>query len=100
MKLPAESYIHSSNLSAHLPIITLYLPQISLDDTQEFTEYPVSVEFPKSIGCRTYHLSSQSTNSSDNEQTMESFIQDLLEQRKTMSDTDLVALKNNPCLTG
>jgi hypothetical protein len=102
MKLPKESYIPSSNLSDNLPIITLYLPQISVDDTQECTEYPISIDFLKAIGCRTmiYHFNSQSTTSSDNDQTLQSFIQDLLEQRKNMSDTDLHALKNNPCLTG
>ncbi|CAF4311774.1 unnamed protein product [Rotaria sp. Silwood2] len=107
MKIPTESYIRSSNLSATLPIITLYLPQISMDDAQESVDYPVSIEFLKSIGCRTihvptmsYHFSSRSTDSSDNSQTLQSFIQNLLQQRKTMSDTDLQALKKNPCLIG
>jgi hypothetical protein len=107
MKSPTESYIHSSNLSADLAIITLYLPQILMDNIQESTEYPVSVEFLKSIGCRTihvptmtYHSNSRSTDSSDNDQTLESFIQHLLQQRKNMSDADLYALQTNPCLTG
>ena len=107
MKSPKESYIRSSNLTDNLPLIALYLPQISMDDTQGSTGYPVSVEFLKSIGCRTIHVptmtylfSSRAASSSDSGQTLESFIQDLLQQRKTMSETDVHALKNNPCLTG
>ncbi|CAF4356500.1 unnamed protein product, partial [Adineta steineri] len=38
--------------------------------------------------------------STDNNETLQNFIQDLLKQRKTMSDTDLNSLKNNSCLIG
>ncbi|CAF1073633.1 unnamed protein product [Rotaria sordida] len=111
MNSPNESYIRSSSLSANLPIITLYIPQISTDknqkDKQESTDYPVSIEFLKSIGCRTIHvptstnnLTIQSNSSSDDSQTLQTFIQDVLQQRKNMSDNDLRALKQNPCIIG
>ncbi|CAF1078788.1 unnamed protein product [Rotaria sordida] len=107
MKAYTESCIRSSNLYANLSIITLYHPRMPESDTEESTKYSVSVELLESIGCRTihvltmtYHVSSRWTNSTDNGQTLESFIQDLFQQRKNMSDTDLQALKTNPCLTG
>ncbi|CAF4923582.1 unnamed protein product, partial [Rotaria sp. Silwood1] len=112
MKSPNESYIRPPYLSDNLPIITLYIPQISTDDNhqkdkQELINYPVSTEFLKSIGCRAIHvptstnnLTIQSNNSSDDSQTLENFIQNLLQQRKNMSDNDLHALKHNPCIIG
>ncbi|CAF4854390.1 unnamed protein product [Rotaria sp. Silwood1] len=111
MKLPNESYIQSSNLSPDLPIITLYISQFIKDNNQkekhESMDYPVSNEFLKLIGCRTIHIPtitnmSQTTsdNSTNNSQTLENFIQDLLKQRKNMSDNDLHALKHNQCIIG
>ncbi|CAF1439050.1 unnamed protein product [Adineta steineri] len=95
MKLPQESYIPSSNISENLPIIS----------SEDNEEYPLSIEFFKSIGCRTMHFPTTTYNSSfikstDNNETLQNFIQDLLKQRKTMSDTDLNSLKNNSCLIG
>lgn len=108
MKSPNESYIRSSTLSSDLPIITLYIPQIGKENAQqESKEHPVSNDFLKFMGCRTIHIptstnsiQNQSDISSTNSQTLESFIQDLLKQRRNMSDNDLHALKHNPCLTG
>ncbi|CAF1040266.1 unnamed protein product [Rotaria sordida] len=111
MKSPNESYIRSSNLSPDLPIITLYIPQLIKDNNQkekqESIDHPVSNEFLKLIGCRTIHiptstdtLQATSDISSNNSQTLENFIQDLLKQRKNMSDNDLHALKYNQCITG
>ncbi|CAF4300671.1 unnamed protein product [Rotaria sp. Silwood2] len=102
MKSPNESYIRSSNLSDNLPIIKFYIPQISIDK-EESNDYPVSIEFLKSVGCRTIHiptLTSQSNNSFNDLITLQNFIQNLLQQRKTMSDNDLHALKHNPCIIG
>lgn len=108
MKTPNESYIRSPSLSPDLPIITLYIPQIDKDHNEkESNENPVTTEFLKSIGCRTIHIptltnnsQTQSNISSDNAQKVESFIQDLLKQRKNLSNTDLQALKQNQCITG
>ena len=98
MKSPNESYIQSTNLSPDLPIITFYIPQIS---TNHQTQYPISIEFLKSIGCRTIHVptlaNTTSNTSSDNSQT---FIQHLLLQRQNMSENDIRALKHNHCITG
>ncbi|CAF2792873.1 unnamed protein product [Rotaria sp. Silwood2] len=111
MRSPNESYIRSSNLSSDLPIIALYIPQIGKDnnqkDKQESIDHPVSNEFLKLIGCRTIHIptltnTTQTTAdiSSNSSQTLENFIQDLLKQRKNMSDNDLHALKHNQCIIG
>jgi hypothetical protein len=108
MQLPNESYIHSSNLSADLPIITLYLAQIMISsnekEKQKSTEYPVSIEFLKIIGCRTIRVPTVATESDTsptaNSQTIQTFIQDMLEQRKNMSESDLNALKQSACLRG
>ncbi|CAF3497440.1 unnamed protein product [Adineta steineri] len=112
IKTPNESYIQSNNLSSNLPIITLYIPQIE-NNKQQSTEYPVSLDFLKSIGCRTIHVptltnsinnnnNNQENTSQDNNntQTLQTFIQDLLQQRKNMSENDLKALKHNHCITG
>ncbi|CAF2860862.1 unnamed protein product [Rotaria sp. Silwood2] len=60
MQLPNESYIPSSNLSSDLPIIMLYIPQLVKDNNQkgkqESTDYSVSNEFLKLIGCRTIYI--------------------------------------------
>ena len=88
MKFPSESYLPSSNLSDHLPTI------------EQSIEYPLSTEFLKTIGCRTLHLPTMGYSPSAKDQTLESFIQDLLQQRPHMSETDLDALRNNSCLTG
>ncbi|UJR19550.1 hypothetical protein I4U23_022680 [Adineta vaga] len=96
MKLPEESYIPSTNISEDLPIITFSILQ---DDQEQSTDYPLSTEFLKSIGCRTM-LFPTITDFNTNDQTLQSFIQDLLKQRKHMSDSDLNALRNNRCLTG
>jgi hypothetical protein len=47
MKIPNESYIRSTNLSSHLSIIKLYIPQIEINNKEESIEYPVSIEFIK-----------------------------------------------------
>ncbi|CAF4407088.1 unnamed protein product, partial [Adineta steineri] len=110
IKTPNESYIQSNNLSSNLPIITLYIPQIenNKQQQQQSTEYPVSLDFLKSIGCRTIHvptltnsINNQENTSQDNNntQTLQTFIQDLLQQRKNMSENDLKALKHNHCIT-
>jgi hypothetical protein len=112
MKSPNESYIRSSNLSSDLPIITLYVPHSLNNDNEKnkpkSTEYSVSIEFLKMIGCRTIHVPTSSSNVlSDhsqtplaNTQTIQVFIQDLLQQRKNMSDNDLHALKFSECISG
>jgi len=112
MKLPNQSYIRSSSLSANLPIITYYILKLSSnenqnDNKQESTDYPISLEFLKSIGCRTIHVPTstsysrtESNTSSDDPQSLQIFIENLLQQRKNMSENDLHALKHNPCLTG
>ncbi|CAF4112088.1 unnamed protein product [Rotaria sp. Silwood2] len=111
MKSPNESYIRSSNLSPDLPIITLYIPQLEQDnyqkEIQESTDYPVSTDFLKSIGCRTIYIPTlthgsyiESNMSSNDSQTLEHFIQDLLKQRKNMSVNDFYALKHNQCIAG
>jgi hypothetical protein len=111
MKSPNESYIQSPNLSPDLPIIILYIPQVTNNDNlkgkQLSNEYPVSIDFLKSIGARTIHvptlsnaINTQSNLSSENSQTIQTFIQNLVQQRKTMSDNDLRALKHNHCITG
>ncbi len=107
MKTPNESYIRSSNVSSDLSIIKLYIPQIERNVQEESNEYPVSMEFLKSIGCRTIYiptstndLNNQSNISSDHFQTNEQFIEYLLEKRKYMSENDLYALKTTPCLLG
>ncbi|CAF3429660.1 unnamed protein product [Rotaria socialis] len=104
MKSPNESYIRSSNLSSDLPIITLYIPQVAKDNNQqESKDHPVSTEFLKSIGCRTIHvptLTNPLQTESNDLQKLETVIQDLLKQRRNMSDTDLHALKHNQCITG
>ena len=107
MQLPSESYIRSSDLSSDLPIVSLYVPEISEHGCESTSDYPVTVEFLKAIGCRTIHvpsvgysLVSQSAESVDQNEELKSFIQDLMKRRKTMSDTDMDALKNIPCLAG
>jgi hypothetical protein len=111
MKSPNESYIQSPNLSPDLPIIILYIPQVTNNDNlkgkQLSNEYPVSIDFLKSIGARTIHvptlsstINTQSNLSSDNSQTLQTYIQNLVQQRKTMSENDLRALKHNHCITG
>jgi len=103
MKIPNESYIRSTNLSSHLSIIKLYIPQIEINNKEESIEYPVSIEFLKSIGCRTIYVPTLTNNlniSSDHFQTNQNFIEDLLKQRKNMSENDLNALKHNQCLIG
>jgi len=111
MKSPNESYIQSPNLSPDLPIIILYIPQVTNNDNlkgkQLSNEYPVSIDFLKSIGARTIHvptlssaINTQSNLSSENSQTIQTFIQNLVQQRKTMSENDLRALKHNHCITG
>ena len=111
MKSPNESYLRSHNLSGDLPLITLYLPQILMTDQdkckEQSTDYPVSIEFLKVIGCRTIHVPTlantiplQTTDSSSNSPSIQSFVQDLLQQRKNMSENDLRALKNSECIIG
>ena len=98
MKMSNESYIPSSHLSEDLPLIKLYIPQIesTLKD-----EYPVSIEFLKSIGCRTIYISNkQSTIPNEDFQSNEQFLDDLLKQRKSLSENDLLALKHNQCIRG
>ncbi|CAF1549296.1 unnamed protein product [Adineta ricciae] len=91
MKLPQESFIPSANLSAHLPTVSQIFP----DDNSQ------SVEFLRSIGCRTFHASfMESMDPTNNDQSLQHFVQDLLKQRETMSDGDINALRNIPCLTG
>jgi len=53
------------------------------------------MEFLKSIGCRTIHIPNniQSDISQDNCQTLENFIQDLLKQRKNLSNNDINAFQ-------
>jgi hypothetical protein len=109
MKLTNESYIRSTNLSSDLPIITLFIPQISLNDNlKQNQEYSVSIEFLKSIGCRTIHIptltnhlnKTQSDIPEENSQTVQNLIQTLLKQRKNLSNNDIIALKNNQCIPG
>lgn len=111
MKVPNESYIRSENLSDDLPIVKLYLPQILITKEEKLcessTDYPVSIEFLKVIGCRTIHIPSLASNHSvqvnsdtGNSQTIQSFIQELLQKRKSLSDADLHALKNSECIVG
>ncbi|CAF1063458.1 unnamed protein product [Didymodactylos carnosus] len=111
MKLPNESYIRSSNLSADLSIISLYVPQTTINENgakndNGSTDNPVSIEFLKYIGCRTIHVptlaNTQTTHStlpSASPQTIQMFIEELLKQRKNMSDGDLTALKQRTTLT-
>jgi len=106
MKIPNESFIRSSNLSSDLAIIKLYIPQIELNNKEESTEYPISIEFLKSIGCRTIYIpitnnSNEQLNiSSEHFQTNQNLIEDLLKQRKNLSENDLKALKHNQCIFG
>jgi hypothetical protein len=106
MKIPNESFIPSSNLSSDLSIIKLYIPQIELNNKEESTEYPISIEFLKSIGCRTIYIpttnnSNEQLNiSSEHFQTNQNLIEDLLKQRKNLSENDLKALKHNQCIFG
>jgi hypothetical protein len=103
MKIPNESYIKSSNLSSDLSIIKLYIPQNQLNDKDESIEYPLSIEFLKTIGCRSIYVPTLTNNiqtSSDHFQTNQNFIEDLLKQRKNMSENDLYALKHNQCIFG
>ncbi|CAF4313694.1 unnamed protein product, partial [Adineta steineri] len=94
MKLPQQSYISSANLSKDLPQITFDIS----------SEYSLSIEFLKSIGCRTIDFSittiTNHLNSTDNNQTLQDLIQNLLKQRENMSDTDVNALGNTPCFAG
>ncbi|CAF0737424.1 unnamed protein product [Adineta steineri] len=94
MKLPQQSYISSANLSKDLPQITFDIS----------SEYSLSIEFLKSIGCRTIDFSittiANHLNSTDNNQTLQDLIQNLLKQRENMSDTDVNALGNTPCFAG
>jgi hypothetical protein len=101
IKSPNESYIRSSQFSSDLPIITLYIPQISTDDNQN-KEYPVSMEFIKSIGCRTIHIPTltNQTQLDIPEQNIQQFLQDLLKQRQNLSNNDINALKHNQCIPG
>ncbi|CAF1577380.1 unnamed protein product, partial [Adineta steineri] len=94
MKLPQQSYISSANLSKDLPQITFDMS----------SEYSLSIEFLKSIGCRTIDFSTTTIanhlNSMNNNQTLQDLIQNLLKQRDNMSDTDVNALGNTPCFAG
>ncbi|CAF1463258.1 unnamed protein product [Adineta ricciae] len=110
MKSPNESYIPSASLSSNLPMITLYIPQIvSNKNETESKDHPVSIELVKSIGCRTIHIPTLSNNAqhtsndsftSDDSQTVQAFVQYLVQQRKNLSENDLRALKHNHCITG
>ena len=111
MRCANESYIRSSSLADNVPTILLHVPQLSLDESvrekQRWMDYPVSLEFLKSIGCRTIHLptlSNVSTSDSDlttsNTTSVQLFVEELLQHRKGMSDNDLRALKENECLPG
>ncbi|CAF4927120.1 unnamed protein product, partial [Rotaria sp. Silwood1] len=111
MKSPNESYIRSLNLSPDLPIITLYIPSLeksnNQEEKQESIDYSVSIDFLRSIGCRTIYISTltntchiESNISTNNSQILEHFIQDLSKQRKHMSDNDFHALKHNQSITG
>ncbi|CAF1656449.1 unnamed protein product, partial [Adineta ricciae] len=93
MKCPKESYIPSENLSSNLPIIQLNILQIS----KETTSHSVSLHFLKSIGCRTIHIP---TTNEQFDQTNPSFIHNLMEQRKNLSENDVKALKTSHCLIG
>lgn len=100
MKIPNESYIKSSNLSSDLSIIKFNIPQIEKD---QLNQYPISIEFLKSIGCRTIYVPISTNKSNiliEDFQTNENFILNLLEQRKSLSDNDIYALKTNECILG
>ncbi|UJR29713.1 hypothetical protein I4U23_017262 [Adineta vaga] len=100
MKLPSESYIPSDNLSSNLPIIQYHILQISNSNSkEEFLNYPISLELLKLIGCRTIYIQTNLSND-DNLQTNQCFIENLLKQRKTLSENDLKALKTSHCLIG
>ena len=90
-QFPKESYFKSANMNEDIPIIELHIPDLSNENKDD---YPVSIEFLKSIGCRSIDLSNQTI------ETNQLFIENLLERRKTLSQNDLNALKTTECLFG
>lgn len=96
MKIPNESFLYSSNSSTNIPIIQLNISQIE----RIHDEYPVSIDFLKSIGCRTIYISSTDKSSEELSQTNEQFIEDLLKKRTNLSENDFKALKTNQSLFG
>ena len=111
LKYPRDSFIRSSNLNPNLAIVQLYiLNHHSLLENDKLVsdifDYPVSLEFLKMIGCRAIHLPTvvhsmmkdSITNLSPQSKTFQTFILDLLQQRKQMSENDLNALKQNECI--
>ncbi|CAF1689573.1 unnamed protein product, partial [Adineta ricciae] len=68
-----------------------------LQISKETTSHSVSLHFLKSIGCRTIHIP---TTNEQIDQTNSSFIHNLMEQRKNLSENDLKALKTSHCLIG
>jgi hypothetical protein len=115
MKIPNQSYIPSSIISSDLPIITLNIPSNLIDhdnnddiDQQQSTnECQVSIDFLKRLGCRTVNVQSfvkarslPSNTNESNVQTMKLLIENLMEERDSMSQGDFDALKQSECLRG
>lgn len=103
MKLPNESYIPSSLITSDVPLIKLPLPK-NEDEADE--DLHVSEEFLRRIGCRTVNVQSfvQSRalvmNESGQRETMKLFIEQLMEEKESMSEGDFNALKRSECLPG
>ena len=107
MKVPNDSYIPSSILSADLSIITLNVPQnLTEDDDEELStmDNPVSAEFLKRLGCRTLNVQSfvqaRSSSTNTSASNIKVLIQHLMDERENMSEGDFNALKSSECLRG
>ncbi|CAF4020170.1 unnamed protein product [Rotaria sordida] len=105
MKLPNDSYIPSLMLKPGLPVITLnLLPHKTIKyqtNNSNFDDDLISVEFLKQIGCRMLHIPSLIDNQQALDyQSMEILIENLIQERKNMSDTDFNVLKQTKFLIG
>jgi hypothetical protein len=109
MKIPNQSYIPSSILSSStLPIIKFNIIQSSRDNVTNINEQSIdylnntiSVEFLKRIGCHTFHLQSfLTTRSLQSNANMKKLIEQLIKERKNMTDSDLDSLKKSKWLQG
>ena len=108
MKIPDKSFIPSTILSSStLPIINYKLIQNSEDNLTDnkqsidTLDNLVSVEFLMRVGCHSFHLQSfinaRSISSNGNVKTL---IQQLIKERKNMTDADFDSLKKNKWLEG
>lgn len=101
MNIPNDSYLYSSS-SSSIGLIQLNIPQLKKKEEQS-DQYPVSMDFLKSIGCRTIYVAQLNHSKEEEEENClpnHLFIEDLMEKRRNLSENDLKALRNSRCLYG